>query len=162
MKTLDYLHLDEMKLNRVLDALQHLLADFQVYYTNLRGLHWNIRGRGFFTLHEKFETLYNDTAEKIDEIAERILMLGGVPENRFSEYLKGSCVKEVGEVSCGHEAVEIVLDTYKILIEKERKLIDLANAANDAVTADMLTGYLKEQEKMVWMFVALSSHHCEK
>lgn len=85
MKTLDYLHLDEMKLNRVLDALQHLLADFQVYYTNLRGLHWNIRGRGFFTLHEKFETLYNDTAEKIDEIAERILMLGGVPENRFSE-----------------------------------------------------------------------------
>ena len=162
MKTLDYLHLDEMKLNRVLDALQHLLADFQVYYTNLRGLHWNIRGRGFFTLHEKFETLYNDTAEKIDDIAERILMLGGVPENRVSEYLKGSCVKEVGEVSCGHEAVEIVLDTYKILIEKERKLIDLANDANDAVTADMLTGYLKEQEKMVWMFVALSSHHCEK
>jgi starvation-inducible DNA-binding protein len=68
----------------------------------------------------------------------------------------------VGEVSCGHEAVEIVLDTYKILIEKERKLIDLANDANDVVTADMLTGYLKEQEKMVWMFVALSSHHCEK
>ena len=113
---------------------------------------------------QELQVLYHQltTAEKIDEIAERILMLGGVPENRFSEYLKGSCVKEVGEVSCGHEAVEIVLDTYKILIEKERKLIDLANDANDAVTADMLTGYLKEQEKMVWMFVALSSHHCEK
>ena len=162
MKTLDYLHLNEKKLTSVLDGLHQLLTNFQVHYTNLRGLHWNIKGRGFFTLHEKFETLYNDTAEKIDEIAERILMLGGVPENRFSEYLKESCVKEVGEVSCGYDAVEIVLNTYKILTEKERKLIDLANEANDVVTADMLTGYLKEQEKMVWMFVALCSHHCEK
>ena len=162
MKTLDYLHLNEMKLNGVVDSLHKLLADFQVHYTNLRGLHWNIKGRGFFTLHEKFESMYNDTAEKVDEIAERILMLGGVPENRFSEYLKQSSVKEVGEVSCGHDAVEIVLNTYKILIEKERKLIEVATEANDLVTADMLTGYLKEQEKMVWMLVAFCSHHCEK
>ena len=162
MKTLDYLHLNEMKLNGVVDSLHKLLADYQVHYTNLRGLHWNIKGRGFFTLHEKFESMYNDTAEKVDEIAERILMLGGVPENRFSEYLKQSSVKEVGEVSCGHDAVEIVLNTYKILIEKERKLIEVATEANDLVTADMLTGYLKEQEKMVWMLVAFCSHHCEK
>ncbi|MBE6310823.1 MAG: DNA starvation/stationary phase protection protein [Bacteroidales bacterium] len=162
MKTLDYLHLDDTKLTKVLDSLHKLLANYQVHYTNLRGLHWNIKGRGFFTLHEKFETMYNDTAEKVDEIAERILMLGGVPENRFSEYLKQSCVKEVGEVSCGHHAVEIVLDTYKILIEKERKLIDIATEVGDVVTADMLTGYLKEQEKMVWMLVAFCTHHCEK
>ena len=162
MKTLDYLHLNEMKLTGVVNALHKLLANFQVHYTNLRGLHWNIKGRGFFTLHEKFESMYNDTAEKVDEIAERILMLGGVPENRFSEYLKQSCVKEVGAVCCGHEAIDIVLDTYKTLIEKERELIDLANAANDVVTADMLTGYLKEQEKMVWMLVAFRTHHCEK
>ena len=140
-KTLDipeFITASEAESMKILDALSAEEQELQVLYHHLT------------------------TAEKIDEIAERILMLGGVPENRFSEYLKGSCVKEVGEVSCGHEAVEIVLDTYKILIEKERKLIDLANDANDAVTADMLTGYLKEQEKMVWMFVALSSHHCEK
>lgn len=162
MKTLDYLHLNETKLTGVVNALHKLLANFQVHYTNLRGLHWNIKGRGFFTLHEKFETMYNDTAEKVDEIAERILMLGSVPENRFSEYLKLSCVKEVSEVCCGHEAIDIVLNTYKVLIEKERELIDIANEANDVVTADMLTGYLKEQEKMVWMLVAFRSHHCEK
>lgn len=162
MKTLDYLHLDEMNLTEVVKALHKLLADFQVHYTNLRGLHWNIKGRGFFTLHEKFESMYNDTADKVDEIAERILMLGGVPENRFSEYLKQSEVKEVGEVSCGYDAINIVLDTYKLLIGKERELIELANRANDVVTADMLTGYLKEQEKMVWMLVAVSARNCEK
>ena len=162
MKTLDYLHLDETKVTNVVNALKHLLADFQVHYTNLRSMHWNIKGHGFFTLHEKFETMYNDTAEKIDELAERILMLGCVPENKFSEYLKVACVKDVADITNGHEAVHKVLDTYKLIIEEERKLIELANDSNDVVTADMLTGYLKEQEKLVWMLVAFCTNHCEK
>ena len=161
MKTLDYLNLNNTKITNVVDSLHQLLADFQVHYTNLRGLHWNIKGRGFFTLHEKFESMYNDTAEKVDEIAERILTLGGVPENRFSQYLTQSSVAEVSNMSCGRKAIQLVLDTYKTFIEKERAIIDLANDANDAVTADMLTGYLKEQEKTVWMLVAVSSHNCE-
>jgi len=69
-------------------SLQQLLADFQVYYTNLRGFHWNIKGHNFFVLHSQFEKMYDDTAEKVDEIAERILMLGGTPANKFSDYLK--------------------------------------------------------------------------
>jgi starvation-inducible DNA-binding protein len=162
MKTLDYLHLDEMKLNRVLDALQHLLADFQVYYTNLRGLHWNIRGRGFFTLHEKFETLYNDTAEKIDEIAERILMLGATPENRFSEYLKVAKLPEVTGINCSDCAVKHILDSYKYLIGLEKEALKAAEEAHDVVTADMLTGYIAEQEKLVWMLVAFSTNNCNK
>ena len=66
MKTLDYLNLDEKKVTDVVKGLNLLLANLQVYYTNLRGFHWNIKGKGFFTLHAKFEELYNDTAEKID------------------------------------------------------------------------------------------------
>ena len=162
MKTLDYLHLNDKKVDNVVKALHALLADFQVYYTNLRSMHWNIKGRGFFTLHEKFESMYNDTAEKIDEIAERILMLGGKPENKFSEYLKVSRVAEVADVSCGHEAVLNVLDTHRHLITEERRLIETANEADDVVTADMLTGYIKEQEKMVWMLVAFSTNHFAK
>lgn len=162
MKTLDYLHLNNEKAGNVITALHTLLADFQVHYTNLRGMHWNIKGHGFFVLHEKFESMYNDAAEKIDEIAERILMLGGNPENKFSEYLKTAHVKEVSDITCGGEAVEHILDTYKHLIGEERKIIDIANDANDVVTADMLTGYLKEQEKMVWMLVAFSTRSCAK
>ena len=112
MKTLDYIHLDAVAAGKVVEALQQLLADYQVFYTNLRGFHWNIKGHGFFVLHSKFEDMYNDAAEKVDELAERILMLGGVPVNKFSEYLKVAKVKEVSGVSCADEALENVLDTY--------------------------------------------------
>ena len=105
--------------------------------------------------------MYNDTASKIDEIAERILTLGGTPENKFSEYLKIAHIAEVSGVTRSSEAVEHVLETYKHFIAEERKLIEVANEANDAVTVDMLTGYLKEQEKMIWMLVAFSTRGCE-
>ena len=68
--------------------LSQLLADIQVAYTNLRGFHWNIKGREFYVLHSKFEDIYNDLNEKADEIAERILMLGETPAHNYSEYLK--------------------------------------------------------------------------
>ena len=161
MRTLDYLNLNEAKVANVVTALQNLLADFQVYYTNLRGFHWEIKGRGFFVLHEKFESMYDDTATKVDEIAERILTLGGTPENKFSGYLKVARIPEVSGVTSSQLAVDNILNTYKHFIAEERKLIDLANEANDAVTADMLTGYLKEQEKMIWMLVAFSTRNCE-
>lgn len=157
MKTLDYLQLNEVKVENVVSTLKQLLADFQVYYTNLRGFHWNVKGHDFFVLHEKFEDLYNDTAEKVDELAERILMLGGVPESKFSEYLKRAKVQELSGVSCGSEAIAHVLDTYKYLMAEERKVLELAGEAGDDVTADLMTGYLKEQEKLVWMLVAFNS-----
>ena len=162
MKTLDYLNLDNKNVENVVVALQNLLADFQAYYTNLRGFHWEIKGRGFFVLHEKFESMYDDAAAKVDEIAERILTLGGTPENKFSGYLKVARVPEVSGVSSSKEAVDNVLNTYKHFIAEERKLIELAEEANDVVTADMLTGYLKEQEKMVWMLVAFSTRGSEQ
>ena len=152
MKTLDYIKLNESGVANVVSALHQLLADFQVHYTNLRGFHWNIKGHGFFILH--------DAAEKIDEIAERILMLGGVPENKFSEYLKVAKIKEVSDISCGSDAVSHILETYGYLIGEERKIIGLANEAGDDVTADLMTGYLKEQEKMVWMLTAFSTRSC--
>ena len=161
MRTLDYLNLNEARVANVVTALQNLLADFQIYYSNLRGFHWEIKGRGFFVLHEKFESMYDDTATKVDEIAERILTLGGTPENNYSGYLKLARIPEVSGVTSSHEAVDNILNTYKHFIAEERKLIDLANEANDAVTADMLTGYLKEQEKMIWMLVAFCTRNCE-
>ena len=151
MKTLDYLHLDEQKVQGVVSALHSLLADFQVFYTNLRGFHWDIEGHGFFVLHGKFEDLYDDTAEKADQIAERILMLGGKPENRFSEYLRVAKVKEISGVTRGDEAIGHILTTYSYLIGEERKLLALASEAGDEATVALMSDYLKEQEKMVWM-----------
>ena len=161
MKTLNFLHLDEKMAQNVVASLQQLLADYQVHYTNLRDFHWNVKGHGFFVLHEKFESMYDDAAAKVDELAERILTLGGTPENKFSGYLKVARVPEVSGVSSSREAVEHILNTYKHFIAEERKLIGLAEEANDVVTADLLTGYLKEQEKMIWMLVAFSTRSCD-
>jgi starvation-inducible DNA-binding protein len=157
MKTLDYLHLNEQEVTPVVNALQQLLADFQVYYTNLRGFHWEITGHAFFALHAKFEELYDDVADKVDEIAERILQLGGVPVNKFSEYLKTAKVKEVSGVSCGADAIEHILETFSLLISEERALLKLASAASDEVTVALMSDYLKGQEKLVWMLTAWST-----
>lgn len=157
MKTLNYIKLNEKEVSSVVASLQQLLADFQVYYTNLRGFHWNIKGHGFFVLHSKFEELYNGAAEKVDELAERVLMLGGTPANKFSEYLKVAKVKEVDGVSNADDALNNILETYSYLIAEERKLLSLASEVNDEVTVALMSDYLKEQEKMVWMLVAYNS-----
>ncbi|WP_080904379.1 Dps family protein [Parabacteroides sp. Marseille-P3160] len=162
-KTLDFIHLDAAGAEKVVKGLAQLLADFQVYYTNLRGFHWEIKGHGFFTLHSKFEEFYNDAAEKVDELAERILMLGGTPENKFSEYLKIAKIKEISGVTYGEEAVKSILDTYSYLIKEERTLLATASEYGDEATVNLLSDYLQEQEKTVWMLVAfLSGSHGQK
>ncbi len=154
MKTLDYIKLDASVVNNVVTSLQQLLADFQVYYTNLRGFHWNIKGHDFFVLHSKFEEMYNNTAEKADEVAERILTLGGVPANKFSDYLKVAKVKEIDNVPNGNEALNNVLETISYFIGEERNLLKAASEAGDEVTVALMSDYLKEQEKLVWMLTA--------
>ena len=134
--------------------MQQLLADFQVYYTNLRGFHWNIKGHDFFVLHSQFEKMYDDTAEKVDEIAERILMLGGTPANKFSDYLKVANINEVDKISNGEQALNNILQSISYLIGEERKILSIASQSGDEVTVSMMSDYLKEQEKLVWMLTA--------
>lgn len=157
MKTLDFIRLDAESSKKTVEALQQLLADYQVFYTNLRGLHWHVKGKNFFVLHEQFESLYNNAAEKVDEIAERILMLNGVPAHNFSEYLKVSKVKESGYVTDGKAGLKHVLETYGHFIASERTILELASEAGDESTVAMMSDYIKEQEKMVWMLVAYHS-----
>ena len=154
MKTLDYLSLDSKGANLVAEQLNQLLADLQVFYTNLRGFHWNIVGKQFFQLHEKFEDLYDNINGKADEIAERILVLGYKPENKFSEYLKISGIKEIDNISNGEEALKNILESYKYFIALETKILRVASDAGDESTVAIMSDYIKEQEKMVWMIVA--------
>ena len=65
MRTLDYLHLNESAVANVVIGLNQHLADYQIFYQNLRGFHWNFKGNGFFVLHDKFEDIYDDVANKI-------------------------------------------------------------------------------------------------
>ena len=69
MKTLEFIKLNESGANNVVASLQQLLADFQVYYTNLRGFHWNIKGHDFFVLHSQFEKMYDDRWTKSQNVS---------------------------------------------------------------------------------------------
>ncbi len=157
MKTLDFTKLNAETAKNVVNSLQQLLADYQVYYTNLRGFHWNVKGKDFFVMHAQFENMYNNAAEKVDEIAERILMLDGIPSHNFSEYLKASKVKESGYVSNGDEGVKQVMETISYFVESERAILKLASETGDEATVAMMSDYIKEQEKLLWMLVAYKS-----
>jgi starvation-inducible DNA-binding protein len=133
------------------NTLNELLSDYQMFYQNLRGLHWNIKGREFFELHVKFEEYYDDAVIKVDEIAERILTLEGEPLHTFSDYIKVSEIKEEKGVSDGEKGVEIIINNFSTLILKERKILNLASEADDEGTASLMSDYISETEKTLWM-----------
>lgn len=137
--------------------LNDLLANYQLFYMNVRGFHWNIRGEKFFELHAKFEELYTDALLKIDEIAERILTLGYTPLHTYSDYLKQSHIKEYTGVSDGSIAVQHVLEGFRILLVKERELLKLSSEADDEGTNALVSDYIREQEKSVWMYSSFLS-----
>ena len=134
--------------------LNELLADYQIFYQNARGFHWNIKGEKFFELHVKFEELYNDALLKVDEIAERILTLGHAPKHTFNDYIKLSKVKVYKNVSGGKDAVSKILVSLEVLLEKEREILELASSANDEGTNALMSDYIREQEKLAWMYSA--------
>lgn len=146
--------LDPEKSKELSEKLNLLLANYQVYYINLRGFHWNITGDNFFTLHVKFEQLYTDVALKIDEVAERVRTLGNIPMHSFTDYLKNSEIKEVKNISNGKEAVQYILDGLGTLIKLQRELLDMSDEAGDEGTNSTMSDYIREQEKTVWMYTA--------
>lgn len=143
--------LNKEKADKLSEKLNLLLADYQVFYQNLRGFHWNIKGSDFFELHLKFEELYNDAQVKIDEIAERILTLEGNPLHTFQDYIDVSEVKTASNVSNGKEGIKISLANFQTILLLEREIMDLAGDAGDEGTNTLISDYISQTEKTVWM-----------
>jgi starvation-inducible DNA-binding protein len=152
--TLNSIGLDTQKAKILADDLNQLLANFQIYYQNLRGIHWNIRGKRFFDLHVKFEELYNDANLKVDLIAERILTLGVTPLHSFEAYMKFTKVPVGKNISQDDKAVQLVVDSLSELLKIERQILDKSADANDEGTNAMMSDFITEQEKTVWMMKA--------
>lgn len=151
---MNYLNLNEKKLVPVVGELNKLLADYSIYYQNLRAFHWNILGKNFFDLHEKFEELYNEAKVKVDEIAERILTLRYHPISKYSDYLKLSGLSEHSGLIEDKQMVEIILNNHKNILDRMRKVLHHAEDAKDEGTIDMMGGYIAELEKSSWMLDA--------
>ncbi|QTE23600.1 Dps family protein [Polaribacter cellanae] len=145
------LGLDKKESANLVDNLNGLLSNFQIYYQNLRGLHWNIKGKNFFELHVKFEEFYTDSQVKIDDIAERILTLQGKPLHTFTDYINHSSVPVGKDVSNDVEAVNLVVSSLSELLKIEREILDVSDEANDEGTNSMMSDFIAEQEKTIWM-----------
>ncbi|MDR0420246.1 MAG: DNA starvation/stationary phase protection protein [Prevotellaceae bacterium] len=146
--------LDIEAANQVIAKLSELLANYQIFYTNLRGLHWNIKGDKFYDLHGIYEEYYTEIAEKIDEIAERIVILGGTPENNFSEYLKIAKIKEISHVYDWKTGVHHVIETLQFLTGKLRELHATGIKSGDHGTVSLANHGIKSFEKKIWMLGA--------
>lgn len=135
-------------------SLNDLLANFQIYYQSLRGLHWNIKGKSFFELHVKFEEFYTDSQEKIDLIAERILTLGGNPLHTFTDYVNLAKVPVGKSITNDVESVHLVVKSLSELLKIERAILNESDEANDEGTNSMMSDFIAEQEKTMWMLNA--------
>ena len=153
---MNYLNIEDDKLMPTIVELNALLANYHVYYQNLRNFHWNVLGENFFELHEKFEELYTDARVKIDEIAERILTLRYHPMSSLSEYLKISEIKEVKSHKSDREMVLAILENHRILLQKMGSVIEKASEINDEGTIDLIGAYIRELEKSSWMLDAFT------
>lgn len=152
MSNLNSIGLEKDQSAELAKKLNELLANYSIFYQNTRGYHWNIKGEKFFELHVKFEELYNDLFLKIDEVAERILTLGHTPEHSYSAYAKTSSIKISDKVSDGIDAVKNILESFKNIIIMQREILALSGEADDEGTNAMMSDYIREQEKLVWMY----------
>ncbi|MCH7412798.1 DNA starvation/stationary phase protection protein [Belliella sp. R4-6] len=139
---------------KLVKKLNSLLANYEIYYQNLRNFHWNVSGPNFFELHAKFEELYNEANLGIDETAERILTLGERPLSSFEEYIAHSEIKEAKEINDAKKMVETVRENLNVLLKLEREALDAASEQNDEGTVDLMSGYITGKEKIVWMLSA--------
>ena len=134
------------------------LANQLVDYVKKHNLHWNLKGTQFFTLHAKLEELYDEANDILDEVAERILALGGNPVSNMKEALSIATIKELenGPKSTDQTIKALISDT-DYWIKDSKEIAELADKEGDSVTNDMFNGYTKAYQKLAWMLKAYVS-----
>lgn len=135
----------------LVNELNQFLADLQIHYQNLRAFHWNVKGSMFFVLHGKFEEYYTNIAEVVDDVAERILMIGGQPLHTFSDYLSNATLEEISGETDGLTMVKHVVSQLDSLLAKMVKIRADAADRGDEGTNDLFSGLIGETEKKLWM-----------
>lgn len=138
---------------KTIENLNNLLATSAVFYQNLRTYHWYVTGQKFFSLHNKFEELYTETSENIDELAERILMLNGKPLHNLKQYLEHSVLNETSLTKGNLNMVEEAKNGLETLLKLERDTL-LATDDADEGTKALLSDLIVAHEKHIWMLKA--------
>lgn len=135
--------------------LSTLLADQYVLYVKTQKFHWNVVGKHFGPLHLLFNQHYDELAEFVDIIAERIRALGYQAIGTLEEFGSLAKLKEAPGINPADlEMVRILLQDHEHIIRTMRTYIDYSTEINDMATNNMLADMLEKQEKMAWMLRA--------
>lgn len=137
--------------NKVADELAHLLSDTYTLYLKTQNFHWNVTGPLFHSLHIMFEGQYQELADAVDEIAERIRALGAFAPASYTEFSKLSSIKEAKGQYSSEEMIKTLLQDHETLAHLITSIVTKAQQAEDEGTIDLLIGRAKSHEKTAWM-----------
>ncbi|CAM3442369.1 Dps family protein [Paenibacillus lupini] len=140
----------------VQQLLNRQVANWSVLYIKLHNYHWYVKGSQFFTLHVKFQELYEEAALHVDEIAERLLAVKGQPIAKMTDFLEESTIKEASGKETAEQMVDQLIKDFKSIIDELKEGMEIAQEAGDETTADMLLAIHKKLEKHVWMLSAFN------
>ncbi|CAH8772270.1 Dps family protein [Paenibacillus dendritiformis] len=140
-----------MSNQKLQQMLNQQVANLNLMYVKLHNYHWFVKGDLFFTLHEKFEEFYNEITEKMDEVAERLLTIGGKPYATLKEYAANATIPEARGNETAEEMVKQLIDDFNQLITEFGEALKEADRVGDNVTNDMFIGMQGDLEKHIWM-----------
>ena len=136
--------------------LNKFLSELEIMSVKLQNYHWNVQGHNFFIIHSKLEEFYDEIREQIDEIAEHILILGGMPLGRLTDYLNESTIEEANneKISSCDIYKNITSDMASIL-NLCTKIKELADNENNYATSSLIDEYISDYSKKIWMLKQL-------
>ena len=135
----------------VVKVLNQQVANWTVAFTKLHNFHWYVKGPNFFSLHTKFEELYDEASQYIDDLAERILAVNGNPVATLKESLELSIIEEAGKDYTAEQMVEELSNDFDNISKQLVNAIEVASDAEDDVTEDMFIGMQTDIDKHNWM-----------
>ena len=142
-------------MSKTVEKLNLYLANLNVLYRKVQNYHWNIVGAGFFSVHAKLEEYYDAINTQIDDVAERILSIGGRPLGTLKDYLEVTTIKEAEnkEISIP-ETVADVKKEFEAMLKLVKEIKVVADEENDYGTSALVDEYISTYEKDLWMLNA--------
>ncbi|MGD9909410.1 MAG: DNA starvation/stationary phase protection protein [Candidatus Izemoplasmatales bacterium] len=142
-------------MEKQINLLNRYVSNIAVLNIKLHNLHWNVIGQNFEQAHLYLERLYDDLFIKLDEVAERIKMLGFLPNANLASFLKDTTVTELesNEITV-KRAIEIAHEEYLNLSSLAKEIRSISLEQDDFVTQAMLEAHIASYNKEVWFMTS--------
>lgn len=142
-------------MSKIVQQLKQIQADSAVFYIKLHNYHWNVTGMDFHPTHKALEEMYDDMADLMDDVAERVLQIGDKPYVTMKDMLAAAKIKEESATSFDSKTIiKAILPEYEYFLNAFRGLSDTANEANDKATIALADEKVANLEKAIWMLKA--------